>query len=172
MLIQPYASCHPLTTHGPLQGPLHVPYGQATHCSVTSVLFYGRAMSGRRCWLSSLLILTRTSDPKNGNSRNGGAHPKKVVVTAHTYHHWLATLRAASPSPLHTLGMVLALFTHHFTTVGLLTHPNASHTLPGAPWGAFIKGWRLSIRPTGRGSPCGLTFMSGPGHAKDVTKAP
>ena len=114
---------------------------------------------------------------KTATAVTGGAHPKKVVVTAPTYHHWLATLRAASPSPLHTLGIVLALFTHHLTTVGLLTHPNASHTLPGAPWGAFIKGWRLSIRSTDRGSPCGLTFMSGPGkdggvRIRDGAKAP
>lgn len=99
-------------------------------------------MLGRRCWLSSLPILTRTSNPKNGNSRNGGCPSEKSSGHGSYIPPLATTLRAASPTPFHTLGNSWYLVIQPLTGLDLLTLSHASPTLPQAPRRAFIKGWR------------------------------
>ena len=163
MLIQPYASCYPLTSSVAFQPTVTVPYWQATGCSVTSVLFYGRAKVGRRCWISGCPYRPGRLTQKTATAVTGGGVPirKKVVVTAPTYHHWRATLRAASPGPLHTLGKswhYLPTTSRQWDCSLTPTHRTRYRMRPG---GLSLRGDGLSIGPRTKAH---LAGVKGPGE--------
>jgi len=147
LLFQPYASCYPLTHSSAFQHKMRYLMGRLPivrpqvfflkdgpenwGCGIT--LLRCRWKTGRNNEAQTWTLRQFTNDRNKRAEITGGKMVpiQKNVVTAYTFHNWPITLRAASPSPFHTLEKSWYIYIHYLTIMDLLTRSDATVPVTG-----------------------------------------